>query len=37
MAELSGFKVHKVYDEDHYLLGYTMELVEWILLLQLFF
>ena len=28
MAELSGFKVHKVYDEDHYLLGYTMELVE---------
>ena len=28
MAELSGFKVYKVYDEDRYLMGYTMELVE---------
>lgn len=28
MAELSGFKVYKVYDDDHYLMGYAMELVE---------
>ena len=28
MAELGGFKVAKVYDDDHYLMGYTFEVVE---------
>ena len=28
MAELGGFKVYKVYDDDHYLMGYSFEVVE---------
>ena len=28
MAELSGFKAYKVYNDDHYLMGYTFEVVE---------
>ena len=28
MAELGGFKVTKVYDDDHFLMGYTFEVVE---------
>lgn len=28
MAELGGFKVHKVLDDDRYVMGYTFEVVE---------
>ena len=28
MAELGGFKVFKVYDDDHFLMGYSFEVVE---------
>ena len=28
MAELGGFRVNKVYDDDHFLMGYTFEVVE---------
>jgi hypothetical protein len=28
MAELGGFKAYKVYDDDHYLMGYTFEVIE---------
>ena len=28
MAELSGLKVYKVYDDDHFLMGYSFEVVE---------
>ena len=28
MAELGGFKAYKVYDDNHYLMGYTFEVVE---------
>ena len=28
MAELSGLKVYKVYDDTHYVMGYTFEVVE---------
>ena len=28
MAELSGLKVYKVYDDSHYSMGYTFEVVE---------
>ena len=28
LAELGGFRIHRVLDERHHVLGYTMELVE---------